>query len=51
VLEKALGSGAISLVPHQNVQHNAVLIHCTPQIMQRASDADEYFVEMPGVSW
>jgi len=35
VLEKALGSGAISLVPHQNIQHNAVLIHRTPQIVQR----------------
>ena len=33
------------------MSHDAVLIHRTPQIMQRASDADEYFVAMPGVSW
>jgi hypothetical protein len=51
VLEEALGSGAIPPVLHQNVQHDAVLVHRTPQIMQRAADADEHFVEMPGVSW
>jgi hypothetical protein len=51
VLEEALGSGAIPPVLHENVQHDAVLVHRTPQTMQRAADADEHFVEMPGVSW
>ena len=51
VLEETLGSGAIPPVLHQNVQHDAVLVHRAPQIMQRAADADEHFVEMPGVSW
>ena len=50
VLEETLGCGAIPPVLHQNVQHDAVLVHRTPQIMQRAADADEHFVEMPGVS-
>jgi hypothetical protein len=27
------------------------MIHRPPQIMQRASDTDEHFVEMPSVSW
>jgi len=50
VVEETLGCGAIPPVLHQNVQHDAVLVHRTPQIMQRATDADEHFVEMPGVS-
>jgi peptide/nickel transport system substrate-binding protein len=32
---------------HQNVQHNAVLIHRSPQIVQHAPDADEHLIEKP----
>ena len=51
MLEETLGSGAVPPVLHQNVEHNAVLIHCAPQIVQHAPDADEHLIEVPGVSW
>ena len=51
MLEETLGSCAVSAVLHQNVQHNAVLIHRSPQIVQHAPDADEHLIEMPSVSW
>ena len=47
MLEETLGSCAISSLLHQNVQHNAVLIHCPPQIMQYTLDTDEHLIEMP----
>ena len=50
-LEETLGSGAVPPVLHQNVEHNAVLIHGAPQIVQHTPDADEHFIEVPGVAW
>ena len=51
MLEETLVSGAVSAVSQQNVQHNAVLIHRSPQIVHNAPDADEHPIEMPNVSW
>src|SRR5579859_2459763 len=50
MLEETLGSSAVSSVLHQNVQHNAVLVHRSQQIVPHAADADEHLIEMPGVS-
>ena len=51
MLEEPLGSCAVSAALYQNVQHNAVLIHRSPQIVQHAPDADEHLIEVPSVSW
>src|SRR5215831_11013639 len=50
MLEETLGSGAVSSVLDQNVQHDTMLIHRSPQIVQHTRDADEHLIEMPGVS-
>jgi hypothetical protein len=47
--EETLGSGTVPTVLHQNVQHDAVLIHRPPQIVQHTPDPDEHFVEVPGI--
>jgi hypothetical protein len=49
-LEETLGSGPVPPLLHQDVQHDAMLIHRSPQIVQYAPDADEHLVEVPGVS-
>jgi hypothetical protein len=48
--EKTLGSGTVPPVLHQNVQHDTVLIHRPPEIVQYTADADEHLVKVPGVS-
>ena len=48
--EETLGSRAVPPLLHQDVQHDAMLVHCPPQIVQHAPDADEHLVEVPGVS-
>jgi len=35
----------------QDVQHLAILIDCTPEIMEAAVDLEKHFVEMPYVAW
>ena len=45
--EEALGSIGIAPVLHKDVQHNAVLIHGTPEIVLHALDTDEHLVEIP----
>ena len=40
--EKALGSIGIAPVLNEDVEHNAVLIHGTPEIVLRALDPDEH---------
>ena len=49
-LEETLGSCAVPPVLHQDVQHDAMLVHGPPQIVQHAPDADEHLVEASGVS-
>src|SRR5215469_16343573 len=48
-LEETLGSGPVPPLLHQEVQHDAMLIHRSQQIVQHAPDADEHLVEVPGV--
>ena len=49
-LEEALGGSAIAFLLHQDVQHDTVLIHHMPKVMQHAADPDENPIQMPGVS-
>jgi hypothetical protein len=48
-LGEALSGSPIPLLLHQDIQHDAVLIHRSPEIMQHASDAEEHFIEVPRV--
>src|SRR6188474_1490784 len=47
LLEEALGGFAIAPALHQDVEHDAVLIHRTPEIMQLALDAHEHLIHVP----
>ncbi len=49
-LEEALRRGRIPAILHEDVEHDPVLIHRPPEIVQRAIDLDEHLVEVPGVS-
>ena len=48
--EEALGGFGIASVLNEDVEHNAVLIDGTPEIMLHALDPDEHFVEVPLVA-
>jgi hypothetical protein len=48
--EEAHGCEAIALGLDQNIEHDAVLINGSPQIMRYAIDLEEDFVEMPLVA-
>src|SRR5438034_8644363 len=45
--EKLLGGSLISLALDQNIQNIAVLINCSPQIMNAAIDPEEHFIKIP----
>jgi hypothetical protein len=45
--EEALGGSPIASLLHQDIQHDPVLIHGTPEVMQHAPDPDEDFIEVP----
>ena len=49
--EKPFGRLAISPRLNENVEHDAVLIHGTPQIMLHALDPDEHLIHVPLVPW
>ena len=51
--EKPFGRLAISPWLNEDVEHDAVLIHGTPQIMLHALDPDEHLIDVPLVpgSW
>jgi hypothetical protein len=49
-LEKSLGSRPAPPFLHQDVQHNAMLIHCAPQIVRYALDADKHLIEVPCIA-
>ena len=46
----ALGRSGIPAVLHEDVEHDPVLVHRPPEIVQHAVDPDEHLVEVPGVS-
>jgi hypothetical protein len=45
--EKPFGRLAISPWLNEDVEHDAVLIHGTPQIMLHALDPDEHLIHVP----
>ena len=45
--EEALGGIGIAPVLNEDVEHNTVLIHGTPEIVLHALDPDEHLVEVP----
>jgi hypothetical protein len=49
-LEKALEPRGVPAVLHEDIEYDPVLVHRPPEIVQRAVDADEHLVEVPGVS-
>src|SRR5580704_4042982 len=51
--EKPFGRRAVSPWLNEDVEHDAVLIHGTPQIMLHAPDPDEHLIHVPLVarSW
>jgi hypothetical protein len=48
--EETLRGRAIPPLLHQDVQHHAVLVHRPPQVVQHASEPDEYLVEVPRIT-
>src|SRR5689334_15377498 len=49
-LEESLGRIRVPPVLHQNVEHDAVLVHRAPEIMQSAVDPDEHFIQVPDIT-
>jgi hypothetical protein len=49
-LEEALGRAGVSPILHKDVEHHPVLVDGAPEIMQRATNAQEDLVEVPGVA-
>lgn len=49
-LEEALGRYCIPAILDEDVEHDPVLIHNPPEIVQRAVDPDEHLVEVSGVA-
>lgn len=49
--EELLCRFLVSSVLDEDIQHISMLVHCSPQIMLLPVDFQEYFIEMPCVSW
>jgi hypothetical protein len=49
-LKKPLGGGGVPAALHQDVEHDAVLVHRTPEVVQHAVDAQIHLIEVPGVA-
>ena len=49
-LEEALRGRGIPTVLHQDVEHDAVLVHRAPEIVQLAVDLQEHLIKVPGVA-
>ena len=48
--KEPLGSFLISVALDQDVQHLAILIHRTPEVVETTVDLEEHFVEVPPVA-
>ena len=48
--EEPLGGSGIASALHQDVEHVTVLVHCAPEKVQFAADADEHLVREPFVA-
>ena len=49
-LEEALRCPGIAAALHQNVEHDAILVNGTPEIMQYSLDTNEHLIEVPLVT-
>jgi hypothetical protein len=49
--EEPLRSTDIATILDQDVEHDAVLVHRAPEIVQLAIDLQEYLIQVPGVAW
>jgi hypothetical protein len=49
-LEEPLGCTPIPPVLNQDVQHHAMLVHRSPEVMQHAIDPQKYIIEVSGVA-
>jgi hypothetical protein len=48
--EEAPGRRGAPPVLHQDVEHDPVLVHRTPEVVQLAGNADEHLIEVSGVA-
>jgi hypothetical protein len=48
--KEALGGALVPALLDQDIQHLAILIDCTPQIVALAINRDKHFVEIPRVT-
>ena len=48
--EETLGGFGIATFLHQDVEHNAILIHGAPEIMLHTLEPDEHFIHVPLVA-
>ncbi len=48
--EEFLSRLLISAALDQDIQHIAILIHCTPEVMETTIDLEEHLVEMPSIA-
>jgi hypothetical protein len=49
-LEEALGSRGLPPLLDQDVEHDAVLVHRAPEIVQDAIDPWKHLIKMPGIT-
>jgi hypothetical protein len=50
-LEEASGGRGIAPILDQDVEYDAVLIDCAPEILQISVDLQEHLIEVPDVAW
>ena len=50
-LEEPFRGGPIASSLNQDVEHNAILVDCAPEVALHALDPDEHLIEVPLVSW
>ena len=48
--KEAFGSMAVSMLRYQNIDNISILIHCSPQVVARASDGNECLIDVPDIS-
>ncbi len=48
--EKALGRGRVPPALHQDIEHDPVLIHSAPEVVQHTIDPQEDLIEVPSVA-
>jgi hypothetical protein len=49
--KEALGGSCVPPILHQDVEHDTVLVHRTPEIVECAVGPDEHLIQVPDVTW